>query len=73
MIICKRPALPDDHLKPQKGHEKRIFETLHNEIKCVLSIKKNFNGKKESKFSHLPMVSLTVKYPFFDDSPKVVG
>ena len=38
---------PDDHLQetgpsfwqPQKGHEKCIFETLHNEIICVLSVK----------------------------------
>ena len=61
-IICKRPAPPNynlpvppgDHLKPQKRHEKWIFETLHNEIKYVLSIKEsNFNGKNGSKFSHL--------------------
>ena len=113
MIICKRPAPPDDHLqevdvvppdhhlqeaglfgspfakagplfwKPQIGHEKCIFETPHNEIKCVLSAKEsNFNGKK-IKISHLltvrakvadpppPLaVSLIVKYPgFFYASP----
>ena len=52
---------PDDHLQeagpsfcqPQKGQEKCIFETLHNEIECVLSIKEsNFN----EKISYLLMV-----------------
>ena len=57
MIICKRPAplddhlqeagSPYDHLQPRKEHETPIFETLYNEIKCVLSIKEsNFDGKK---------------------------
>ena len=57
MIICKRPAPPynylqeasppGDRLQPQKGHEKFIFETLHSEIKCVLSIKEsNLSGKR---------------------------
>ena len=44
---------PDDHLQeagpslwqPRKGHKKCIFETPHNEIKCVLSVK-----EKRSKF-----------------------
>ena len=45
MIICKRPVRPDDHLQPQKWHEKCIFETLHK-IKCVLSIKES-NFKEE--------------------------
>ena len=40
MIIRKRPVPPNDRLQPQKGHEKYIFETLHNEIKCVLSTSK---------------------------------
>ena len=39
IIICKRLAPPDDHLKEagphfDKGHEKCIYETLHNEVKC---------------------------------------
>ena len=28
--------------QPRKGHEKCIFETLHNEMKCVLSVKELF-------------------------------
>ena len=55
---------------------KCIFETPHNEIKCVLSIIESYSIEKKNgqKFSHLlmvrangapPMVSLTVKYPFF--------
>ena len=54
-IIIPKWVVPQDvHLQQQKGHEKRIFETLYNEIKCVLSIKEsNFNGKYGSKFSHL--------------------
>ena len=55
------------------GHEKCIFETPHNEIKCVLGITESkFIGKNRSKFSHLlavraegvePLtVSLTIKY-----------
>ena len=75
MIICNR----------KKGHEKRISETLHNEIEYVLSIiGSNFNGENGSKFTHLLMVwadgadstplpplmiSLTVKYVFFNNSP----
>ena len=35
-----------------KGHEKCIFETPHNEIKCVLSVKEsNFNEKKIKIFT----------------------
>ena len=41
----------DDYLPRQKGHEKCIFETLHNEMKCVLSIKEpNFNEKMGQNF-----------------------
>ena len=60
-----------------------FFETPHNQLKCVLSIKEtNFNAKMGKKFSHLLMiraegadplpltVSLTVKRLFFDDPPK---
>ena len=80
IIICKRPVPLDDHLIPRKGHEKCIFEALHNQIKCFLSIKEsNFNGKNGSIFSLLltakaeaegadpaPLTaSLTVKCPFF--------
>ena len=47
IIICKMPVPPDDHWQPRKGHEKCIFETLHNEMQCVLSNKEsNFNGEK---------------------------
>ena len=67
MIICKKPALLDDHLQPPKGHGKHIFETLHNEIKCVLIIKEpNFNRKHGSRFSHL----LTVRADG-DDPPSL--
>ena len=72
MTICKRPAPHFDH------HEKCIFETLHNEMKCVLSVKEsNFNEKKIKIFTFAYgqgwggwppppcTVSLTVKYPFF--------
>ena len=54
MSICKRPVPLDHHLQEagpsfrqqRKGHEKRIFETLQNEIKCVLSVKEsNVNEK----------------------------
>ena len=42
MIICKGPVTPDHHLQeagplfwqPRKGHDKSIFETLHDEPKC---------------------------------------
>ena len=35
-----------------KGHEKCIFETPYNEIKCVLSVKEsNFNEKKIKIFT----------------------
>ena len=61
---------PDDYLQPRKEHDKCIFETLLNGLKCVLSIK---------EFSHLLTVRaataapphppftviVTVKYPFF--------
>ena len=39
----------------RKGHEKCIFETPHNEIKCVLSIKElNFNDKRIKIFTSGP-------------------
>ena len=39
-------------LTTTKGHEKCIFETLHNEIKRVLSVKEsNFNEKKIKIFT----------------------
>ena len=42
----------DDHLQPRKGHEKRIFETLHNEIKCVLSVKESNFKNQNFHFGH---------------------
>ena len=43
-----------------------LFETPHNEIKCVLGIKESkFNGKNRSKFSHL----LTVRAEGADPLP----
>ena len=37
-----------------QGHEKCIFETPHNDIKCVLSIIESYSIEKNgSKFSHL--------------------
>ena len=64
IIIYKRPVPPHDHLRPQKGHEKCIFETLHNEIRCVLSVKEsNFNEKNGSKFSHLLTVRAEITDP----------
>ena len=59
MTIWKRTVPLDHHLQeagpslwqPQKRHEKCIFETLHNETKCVLSVKEsNFNEKKDQNF-----------------------
>ena len=42
------------------------FETPHNEIECVLSVKEsNFNENKRSKFSHL----LTVRAEVADPPP----
>ena len=53
MIICKRPAPPDHHLQPRKEeNEKCIFETVHNEIECVLSIKES-NCKKNDQNFHI--------------------
>ena len=41
-----------------KGHEKCIFETPHNEIKCVLSVKEsNFNEKKDQN-SHIRFLAV---------------
>ena len=41
-----------------------IFETPHNEIECVLSVKEsNFNEKKRKKCSHLLMVRADVADP----------
>ena len=84
MTVCKRLVPPDHHLQeagpsfwqPRKEHEKSIFETLHNEIKCVLSVKEsNFNEKNQTFHICLRSgprwltpphtASLTVKYPFF--------
>ena len=50
MIICKRPATHfDNH---EKGIANAFFETLHNDIKCVLSVKEsNFNEKKIKIFT----------------------
>ena len=63
IIICKRPA-------PHFDNHKCIFETLHTEIKCVLSVKEsNFNEKKRSKFSHL----LTVRAEVADPPPPPYG
>ena len=53
MIICKRPVPPDDHLQeagpsfwqPRKGHEKCIFEILHN----VFWVSKNQISMKKIK------------------------
>ena len=59
----------------RKGHEKCIFETPHNEIKCVLSIKElNFNDKRIKIFTSgltpPPLtISLAEKYMFFYASP----
>ena len=51
MIFCKRLVPPDDHLQPRKGHEKCIFETPHNKIKCALSIEEsNSNAKMDQNF-----------------------
>ena len=69
--------------QPQKGYEKCIFETLHDEIKCVLSTKEsNFNEKMGQNF-YICLRSgprgLTPPYGqpdhkntvvFFDDRPK---
>ena len=42
-------------VKPEhQRHQKCIFETPHNEIKCVLSIIESYSIEKNgSKFSHL--------------------
>ena len=41
-----------------KGHEKCIFETPHNEIECVLSVKEsNFNEKKKDQNFHISLRS----------------
>ena len=57
MIIRKRQFPPNDHLQPRKGHDKSIFETLHYEMKCVLSMKESNVNEKMDQISHL----LTVK------------
>ena len=44
------PAAPDDHLQ-EAGPSECIFETLHNNIKCALSIKEsNFNEEIDQNF-----------------------
>ena len=63
MTICKRLVTPDDHLQPQKGHGNCIFETPHNEIKCVLSVEESSFNEKRSKFSHLLTVRAEVTDP----------
>ena len=55
MTICKRPVSSDHQeagssfWQQQKGHEKWLFETLHNEIECVLSVKGSISMKKRIK------------------------
>ena len=75
MIIYKMPVPLDDHLQPHprkgKGNEKCIFETLYNEIKCVLSVKEsNLNKKKDQNF-HICLRSgptgLTCKHWLFSE------
>ena len=57
-----------------KGHEKSMFETPYNEIKCVLSTKEsNFNGKNGSKFSHLLTVRAEGADPFPPPLPLTVS
>ena len=77
------PVPPDDHLQPQKGHEKYIFETIHNEIKCVLSIKESKFQSKSGLDFHICLqwpgprwltpppltVSMTVKHLSFYNFP----
>ena len=64
MLLChKMVGLP--YSRGVKGMKKNIFETSHNEMKSILSIKEsNFNGKKGSKFSHLLMVKAEGADPF---------
>ena len=39
-------------VKSYKGHEKWIFDTPHDEMKCILSFKEpNFNVKNGSNFT----------------------
>ena len=84
IIICKRLAPHFDNHK--KGMKNAFFETLHNEIKCVLSVKEsNYTEKKIKIFTFVygqgrggcpppPLtVSPTVKYPFFYDSPNIIN
>ena len=56
MIVCKKTIPPNDHLQPRKGHEKCIFETLPNDIKCVWVSKNQNSMKNGCKFSHLLVV-----------------
>ena len=48
-----------------KGHEKCIFETPYNEIKCVLSVKESNFNEKNQNFEHL----LTVRAEVADRPP----
>ena len=72
---------PDDHLQeagpsfwqPRQGHEKLIFETLHNEINVFWVSKNPISIRKKSKFSYLLYGQLDRKIStFFDDSPKII-
>ena len=42
-------------MQPPKGHEKCIFETLHNEIRCVVSI--NESNEKRDQNVHISLRS----------------
>ena len=64
-------------LTTTRGHEKCIFDTLHNEIKCVLIVKEsNFNEKKDPNF-HICIWSeprgLTARPPYSQSDRKVAG
>ena len=49
LVVCQCGPL---FWQPRIGHEKCIFETLYNEIKCVLNVKEsNFNEKKINVFT----------------------
>ena len=62
LVVC--PCGPS-FWQPRKGHEKCIFETLHNEIKCVLSIKEsNFNEKMDQNLLTVRAEGATAYYCF---------
>ena len=74
MIICKRLAPPDDHLKEASSSE-WTFATTNRAGKihfwdpsqwdkmCIEYQKSNFNGKNGSKFSHMLLVGAKVADP----------